>query len=105
MDPVGVEGLDSIDHVPDRLVVGEDPDLAVVLAHHAAEVLGHHRWLITGLDEEIGRKYAPGGLVEQHHRVPVVNVRRLQEAELVLAEINHLPPRYGPRRGPNSSSR
>src|SRR5918994_3672564 len=31
VDPVRVEGLDSIDDVPDRLIVSEDPDLAVVV--------------------------------------------------------------------------
>jgi len=48
VDPIGVERLNPIDHVSDRLIVGEDPDLAVVLAHHAAEVLDHDGWLITG---------------------------------------------------------
>src|SRR5215207_9962729 len=90
VNPIGVEGLDSVHDVPDRLIVGEYPDLAVVLTHHAAEILSHHWRLVARLYEQIRGKHALSRLVEQHHRVPVMHVWRLQPAQLVLTEIDQL---------------
>ena len=66
--------------------VGEDADLAVHLAHRIGEVLGHHGRLIARLEEQIGRKEAVRALFDDHHRVPVVDVRRLEEAQRVPPE-------------------
>jgi hypothetical protein len=46
--------------------------------------------LVTRLDEEVRGKDAVRGFVEEHHRVPVVHLRRFEEAQLVLADIDHL---------------
>jgi len=46
--------------------------------------------LVAGLYEQIRGKHALGGLVEQHHRVPVMDVWRLQPTQLVMAEIDDL---------------
>src|SRR5918994_2950707 len=90
VNPLGVESLDPVDHLTDRILVGEDPDLAVVRAHLGSKVLRHRRRLVARLDEQVGGKEALGRFLEQHHRVPVMDMRRLEEAELALPEVDHL---------------
>src|SRR5436309_13019179 len=90
MRPLRVEGLDSVDDLPYRIFMSEDPDRAIDPAHRVAEVLGHDRRLVTGLEEEVGREEAARRLLEDHHRVPVVHVRSLEEPQRVLAELKLL---------------
>jgi hypothetical protein len=89
--PRGGERLETVDDRSNWAFVGADADLAVVGAHLFAEVLSDGLRLLAGLDVEVGGEHAACGLLEDHHRVPVVNVRRLQEAQAMLAQIEHSP--------------
>jgi hypothetical protein len=88
--PGGIEGLDPVHDVADRVLIGEDADLAVEVAHRGAEVLVDRGRLVARLDVEVGGEHAARRLVVEHHRVPVVHVRRLQEAQAMRAEVQHL---------------
>ena len=78
--------------------MGEDADLAVHLTHRIGEVLGHHGRLIARLEEQIGREETVRTLLDDHHRVPVVDVRRFQEAQLMLPQRNHITVLHTPHR-------
>ena len=75
-----------------RVLIVEDE---IVVALFMEDILAEFGYQVAGvvsrLDEEDRGKHALRGLVEQHHRVPVVHVRSLEEAQLMLAEIDHLP--------------
>ena len=86
--PLRPQRLEPVDDLSDRLLVSEDPDLAVEPAHLRAQILVDDRRLRSGLDVEVGREDAPGRLVEEHHRVPVrgAEPQRVGEVEVDLAQ-------------------
>ena len=83
VDPVRVQSLHSVHDGADGPLVGEDPDLGST-GTSRSQGFRSRRGLVTGLDEEVGWEQALRLLLEEHHRIPVVDVRRLQEAQLVL---------------------
>src|SRR5918999_1400553 len=91
VDPFGIEALDPVDDVTHGLLVGEDADLLVVATHLAPEVLADDRRLVAGLDEQVGGKHAPRGLIDQHQRVPRGAVGGREEAGPGPAEPERIP--------------
>jgi hypothetical protein len=70
--------------------MGEDPVPPAGPDHLGRLILARDRRLFSGLEVEIGREQAVRRLLHHHHRVPVVDVRGLEESERVLAEIQRL---------------
>ena len=82
--------LDAVDDRAHGRLVREDADPAVDLAHAVGEVLADDRRLVAGLEEEIRREEAGRRLLDDHHRVPVVDVGRLEEPQPVAAEVERV---------------
>src|ERR1700704_1532415 len=90
MDPGGIESFYAPEDVTHRVLVGEGPHLPIEAAHLRPEILGHDRGLVARLDKEIRWEEAFRRLVEEHHRVPMVDVGRLEKAQLVPSEVDHV---------------
>ena len=72
------------------ILVREDADLHGRRRTSHPQVLRHDRRLIAGLQEQIGREEAVRALLDDHHRVPVMDVRRLEEAQRVATQRERL---------------
>jgi len=85
--PGGAEWLYAVDDLPHGPLVGEDADAPVLLHHSVREVFGHHRRLVALLEVEVSRKETACRFLEDHHRVPVVHVRSLEETQRVPTQV------------------
>ena len=56
MHPFGAQRFETVDDRVDRLLVGKDPDLAVVRAHLRPKVVFDDDRLLPRLDVKVGRK-------------------------------------------------
>ena len=86
VDPVEIERRNAIHNPTDGSFVGEDSNLPVDLAHRARQVFCDYRRLITGLKEKVGRDETSGRLFDDHHRVPMMHMWRLEKPQRVASE-------------------
>src|SRR5919112_5109538 len=90
MDPLRIQFLDTIHYPQHGLLRGEDAGLAIALAHLLTQVLSHDGGLVAPLYVEVRGKEAAARFLEDHHRVPVVHVRRFYETQLMLSKVYNL---------------
>jgi GntR family transcriptional regulator/MocR family aminotransferase len=88
--PVGPHAVDPVDDVADGRLVREDTQASVHRAHLGPEVLVDDGRLIARLHKQVSGKQALRCFLEKHHRVPVVDVRRFEKAQLVSAKVERL---------------
>ena len=85
--PGGAEWLYAVDDLPHGCLVREYPNGAIQAKHLRGQVLRNNRRLIAGLNKQTGRKQALCRFLEHHHRVPVMDMRRLHEAQPMPPEL------------------
>jgi hypothetical protein len=87
MNPGWIDLLQSIDRVPDGKFVRENSCGLIKIEHWSREIFGYYRRLIGWLNEKVGRRQAARCFFHHHHRVPVMDVRSLNETKFAGTEL------------------
>src|SRR5438105_6021305 len=88
VNPLRPHSLKAIHNAADWFLMRKNAGVTVQFAHRRTKILANDRRLIAGLDEEIGWEQAACALFPDHHGIPMMYVRSLEEAQRVPSPSN-----------------
>src|SRR6266487_4398365 len=91
MNPPRFQLHQSLHHSEYWLRRGKDASFAITLAHLLAQIFLHNGWLVTRLNTQIRRKQAVCCFVNDHQRIPMVNMWRFPETQSMCPKIEYIP--------------